>query len=801
MPQKIEMSVGDKPRSVSIFAPNATGKSSLADSIDFYFSEDGTLTRLGRQRSDVNSGPSALKSHQAEAKNIDTQVELNFRDDQASFGDVRSVSAPPSARTAAAQKVKDLTSVDFIIRGKELDQFVLESGEKRYESVSSWFGLEALLIVQRKLRTIRLDLEDKLEDESFDEVINNEVSTITDSQVVDWSSESAVAWLQATLIDPLDSSLIIDNLSMDSEDAKTLLGRKEEEAARLGIEAIDGLVQAGTVIKNPAGLRDVGSIDFYVDQLDNLQIAQAVDESERVSASEAVFNAVWDQADQLLTNLQTPTLNCPVCDTPLANTPHGDQSGLHSHVKDQLTRISSARAASAVLESLNARLTTARQKLLESISNVLALCSATSFPGDLTPLEVLKTELESWSIGDPNPDMQSASDLVKEFVVSLKEQRESILSDQGKHTYDDSFSVFSKLVEIQQRVDSERRYLSELKSQLKKITEIAEQSDNIIRGHIQSIADSLSDEVGTIFNDLQGSANSIPAIKFELPPSTATNQRRLMLRAALSVDRTSEPPSGYLSDSETHSLALALRLTAIRRFNPDFRSVVLDDVVTSYDAEHRLAIASVIATKFEDIQFLVLTHDEMFFKYLKERAKTSKWLHRRIRQLDPAFGPRLETHLIGDEVIDDLHLSNDTAANEMRISEEEWLERICVEFGVDIRIRTTVTAHEYQRSELAESLGRFLKSRGLNLTSSPGSANPFLASLQQGQLENLGSHFSNDPYVWSSIGDEKQRWGEFKEFKAIFKCPNCGRRRFKRPHENNLPQCAKDTCETPFGFS
>lgn len=47
---------------------------------------------------------------------------------------------------------------------------------------------------------------------------------------------------------------------------------------------------------------------------------------------------------------------------------------------------------------------------------------------------------------------------------------------------------------------------------------------------------------------------------------------------------------GYLSDSQIHSVALALRMAAIQQFNVGAPIIALDDIVTSYDADHRRRI-------------------------------------------------------------------------------------------------------------------------------------------------------------------------------------------------------------------
>ena len=49
-PQSIPFRRGNTPISIAVFAPNAKGKSSLVDSLEYYFSEDATLERLGKSR-------------------------------------------------------------------------------------------------------------------------------------------------------------------------------------------------------------------------------------------------------------------------------------------------------------------------------------------------------------------------------------------------------------------------------------------------------------------------------------------------------------------------------------------------------------------------------------------------------------------------------------------------------------------------------------------------------------------------------------------------------------------------------
>jgi ribosomal protein L37AE/L43A len=302
-----------------------------------------------------------------------------------------------------------------------------------------------------------------------------------------------------------------------------------------------------------------------------------------------------------------------------------------------------------------------------------------------------------------------------------------------------------------------------------------------------------------IYQAIQGDG-AIP-IRLELPPEDDTNQQRLNLLVDFAANRTGVQPAGYLSDSQIHSLALALRMAAIKQFNLAAPFIALDDIVTSYDADHRRSIAGLIATTFSGFQIMLTTHDERFFRYLQDQTDQTSWQFMRIIKLDPDYGPRFADCKIDEEMIEARWDDGKSAANEIRQAEEEWLLGVCRSFGVDIRIRQLEKPYAYERSELASALASFLKSARLTPKPVAGVNNKFLISLQKGEIENFGSHFQEGPYGDGSIGDERRRWKEFKEFRDQFSCPNCARTRFKRPFDLKKPVCAAEACETPFDFT
>ncbi len=105
------------------------------------------------------------------------------------------------------------------------------------------------------------------------------------------------------------------------------------------------------------------------------------------------------------------------------------------------------------------------------------------------------------------------------------------------------------------------------------------------------------------------------------------------------------PPHGVLSESHLNSLAIALFLAMAQTFNEKLRFLVLDDVINSFDLEHRGQLAELLAEKFNDWQLIVLTHDRQFFEHLSRRAPT--WKRLEITSWSYDQGPRTTKYCVG----------------------------------------------------------------------------------------------------------------------------------------------------------
>ncbi|MCH7539650.1 MAG: chromosome segregation protein SMC [Proteobacteria bacterium] len=804
-PQSFPLRRGKKALSLAVFAPNAKGKSALIDGFEFYFSDAAMLKRLGKRTMDRMAGRIAMEHVNARQKGLVPRVHFHFRQGKDVFDDERLVPAgerdvkPPPP---AAARVLDNCILPFIIRGYELRGFVEEmTPEQRYAEISSWFGLEPFLEIQGNLRGLRRQVKEKAESTADRQERLRDLERITAKAVKAWDEAMVCTWFNDNVLADLDKTLKFAAISDNDPGYITLKERKAAEDETVGLATLKRILgQTVALYLSPGeeGEEPEGAIVAFESAITVHTAAVAAEEMERAKASQNVFSEVWKEAKARLEDPERPLKACPVCDTPFSDCPHGSLDAVKERLDAKLGELADYHTAEKNLEAAGESLTGAVQTLVNGLDTLCTSLEDTTYTAKAKPVETYRQVLEKWKAADKAPASAAAIKALIALHKAITKDKEAIEKKQGEHTYANALTKADELITL--KSDLER--IEQTKAEIVKLNEQLDlqalEINRSITGHTEKLIKSLKDDINTLYSDIQVDGADAPPIRLELPDQDDTNQQWIKLVIDFADNRKGVVPSGYLSDSQIHALALSLRLAAIRMFNTQAPIIVLDDVVTSYDTDHRKNIAAMLAKHFLDFQIILVTHDELFFLLLKDHLPQNAWLFRRITDIRPDFGPVYLDHKTPDEEIQKKLDGGESAANEIRQAEEEWLLDICRGFRAKVVIRPVERPYNYDRSELASALAAFLKGAGIKPPPVSGIANPFLASLQKGVVENFGSHFSDNPSAAGSIGDESARWAEFKYFRDLFACPECGKTRFMRPEPHVKPVCKK--CETPFAF-
>jgi hypothetical protein len=178
-------------------------------------------------------------------------------------------------------------------------------------------------------------------------------------------------------------------------------------------------------------------------------------------------------------------------------------------------------------------------------------------------------------------------------------------------------------------------------------------------------------------------------------------------------------------------------------FNEQVGFLVLDDVINSFDVEHRGRLAELLADGFADWQLIVLTHDQQFFEHLSRRAPS--WRKLEFTSWTHASGPRTteyETTGILRTARERLE-SGDVqgAASKARRGLEELLQEICEALCAPLPFRRGQANDKREIGELFKGVRRTLKERAKPLLES---IEPLLKNLEAdvGATLNVAVHGS-----------------------------------------------------------
>ena len=226
------------------------------------------------------------------------------------------------------------------------------------------------------------------------------------------------------------------------------------------------------------------------------------------------------------------------------------------------------------------------------------------------------------------------------------------------------------------------------------------------------------------------------------------------------------PPQKYFSESHINCYGLSFFLASVKAFNKLNKFIVFDDVISSFDSNHRKRFADLLFEKFSDYQVILLTHETEWFMYVKELAKKKGWL---IQQIN--WNKDKGTHL--EETPSDLReliqyqIENNIEAqlgNSIRKFLEHLLKHICF----NLEVKTNFRFNEINEKRMPDELINELKSIINKKSSELKIKLPVIDRVANSNiLANLLSH--DNPFN-AKMGDLKAFWDDINNLEDLFFC-------------------------------
>ena len=171
-------------------------------------------------------------------------------------------------------------------------------------------------------------------------------------------------------------------------------------------------------------------------------------------------------------------------------------------------------------------------------------------------------------------------------------------------------------------------------------------------------------------------------------------------------------PRAFLSEGHLDSLGLCLYLATVRMFNNSGSLLVLDDILTSIDKEHRHRVAELLLESFSDFQLVITTHDEYWFDLLQSkilaRGEQDRWKFKRIARWTLEKGPESSAYegtwdWIQSNLVEEAYRQ---LGGSLRLVLEDFLKRVAdkMELKVRYHVDGKYVAGDFQFAGMSDTL-------------------------------------------------------------------------------------------------
>jgi DNA repair exonuclease SbcCD ATPase subunit len=609
-------------KSILIFGENGSGKSSISDAIEWFYSD--SIEHISSEEIEKR-GKGAIRNKFID-QNDDAYVDIKFSDN--SINSIKSID--DSARTYNSNtnnKFKDYISVSqserLILRYHQLLEFIIATKKEKLDKLQEIIGFSEVGKVRDLLRKIAGKIKRSIKSEQFQNQKDAKQSTLIEnlSQPTYTNSEFIEACNE--LIKPLKLGKKIKTISDVKKIIKEIEQKEDNKTANL-ISFYGRIAENLKLIKDNLPQLHAEYEDFYnafsliqkePDKIKKLKLSKLLNEGVQVLKTEIVKEDICPLCLQTKKRIELiKELNERLEELAEINEEKEELDKKTSQLENTLLN-NSNRIKSLLNEKLfgdkeHLNLKQNIQKIEIAFDDV-----STQIKKDVSQQEELK---EPKSIKIPTKD-------IEELIESAQDKAKELTESQKKNV---KLQIYTKLFRANEA------FLAYLKIEKKEkiLTKQQETFELLFADFIRR----QEEAINSFLNQFSGDINDFYCImnpnekvqNIKLVPIKDRNTDDL-LGITIEYDfynTTTTQPIAYLSESHLNCLGLSFFLASVKAFNKKTSFFILDDVVSSYDRSHRTRFAKLLIDKFnDDFQIILLTHEQEFFELISSTIKSKGW--------------------------------------------------------------------------------------------------------------------------------------------------------------------------------
>jgi len=764
---------------IIIFGPNAKGKSSISDAFEWFFTGDvKELTKEGCSRYDYR--------HRLLSNDQETNVTIEFSD---------TICNSEFVLNSSKRQTYSNTSEDFtryldiskhellILRHKDLKQFVDETkGEKRKE-IAQLIGMEGWEKIRNEMGAVGSRLSSLLIQKSkvLDDRKGEVVKLIKSDN---FSTEKCWEYAeeQAKVLGIVKKVSCINDLYFVDEKAKEKIRNDDRSGMLAELDAAERILIS--VKEN--------TIDFSY--FDDFETQYNLISSNPKKILCVQLDKLFSEALSLLNSGNWEVNLCPLCGLDIC------KDELLNHINEHIDDNKDILKEIIEFENLRGKTKNEIKKISDVVSNINTL--KLSNIDDINQVkdqairlsqvignakEIIEQQLKyslSVSLKELNiPDEVDTLLIQSNVLLNLVSDKKEALSPTKEETERiEAFQNLSALITHLTRIHEMEKELDPLKKQCTSITTFNNAFQQLRRDTMGGVLIAISENVSKYFLALHYN-EGFDDIQLKFLPEEDGVEFHVYYKG-----EEITPPRKFLSESYLNGLGVCLFLATVQAFNKENGFVVLDDIVNSFDAEHRADLARLLVNELEGNQLIVLTHDSIWFDVFRRLARQG-WQYKRITRWSYENGVEIEqskSDLLA-ECREAIELSKvEVAAPRVRTYIENRLKSLLLKLGGRVRFREGTANDERAAGELLSELKKYLHEGGFFNFANEKPFNELEASTF---IANYGSHDRPPAPVGLVIGDVNFALDRILELESVFICPTCEKKIWNITDRNYKMQC------------
>ena len=729
-----------------VYGPNASGKSCFTDALE-YILGGGRVAHLSHEYSGHYQQRGVRNTHTPEGQ--PSQVSIAFVGDRTLRADIQ----PDGLHTIIATPEELKTEVEqwqpneLILRQDGLVEFITQQKGERYSALVPLFGLTALETAADNMRRLAQD-------------VRTRSMLAADRQRITTLTASAENTFESTEPAVVRQKLGARWNRYSQGEMPTELGAVVE---RLRVELNNRLARARPDLRLHIHLEGIYGEDLAT------KISEAITTRERANTLvDDLLDAklpILQRAEDFLDAIppHQTEIGCPACGRAVG------VSDFREHVRDELGTLSDARAARDAAEE-------ARRVFVRSLQNVQRLLRENEVSDWI---EASKAGQASEAV--LNADPRTLADGVG--IEPLQQIQPHIKAIQERAAQKikiapaDTTELRTDLETITCAQDMLGVHDLEVAGcRIETVLTALESSQEALREAIvrrtEAVVTEISSDVQQLWSVLHPN-DQITDIQLCMPEGSD----RAIDISLIFYGKEQPSPRNTLSEGKRNSLGLCIFLALLLREERQDWPVVLDDVVSSFDREHRGLMVDVLTQHFADRQVLLFTHDREWFGELRRLLPHDRWDFVRLGLwTDPQSGLRvLDANHKFEDALELATTSCEAAANRARAVMDAELA-FCAE-----RLRLPMPFRRGDRNDYREAAsfvrGLISASRSRFKVKDNGSWVAFDAPYDAWQdtlgllitWANRGSHAGE-----VVMGEVTRLIESCERFLSMFNCDECG---------------------------